>query len=144
MNVTLSNVASNPDLRVMPLSLDNVLQAVVFRFGTILEDGIPFVCHHDSCAAMNTVSLHLYQWIMTKYLHLVKSFEQFDNPNPFWSITLDFVVSVSEAEKTTGKLTAAVTYETRYVDNKGKKLTLSFGLGASIRVNAIIGLPTFR
>ena len=37
-----------------------------------------------------------------------------------------------------------MTYRTRYVDKVGKNLTLSFGLGASIRVNAIIGLPTFR
>ena len=39
---------------------------------------------------------------------------------------------------------AVVKYKTRYVDKDNKPLTLSFGLGAAIRVNAIIGLPTFE
>ena len=138
------NVGSAPNLRAMPLSLDNCLPAAVIRFGTSSENEIPFACHLDSCAAMNTGSLHLHQWIMTKYPHLVEKYEQFDDANPFRPITLDCAVPQSEAEKTTGKLTAVVTYRTRYVDKVGKNLTLSFGLGASIRVNAIIGLPTFR
>ena len=138
MNDTLLDVASTPDLRAMPLLLDNGFPAAVLRFGATSEDEILFACHLDSCAAMNTGSLHLHQWIMKKYPHLVESFEQFNDHPPFRPITLDCAVPVSEAQKTTWKLTAVVTYKTRYVDNKGKKLTLSFGLGASIRVNAII------
>ena len=47
-------------------------------------------------------------------------------------------------KKTTGKLTAVATYKTRYVDRNSNKLILSFRVGALIRVNAIIRLPTFH
>ena len=140
----LLNVASANVTRPMPLALDNGLPAAVLRFGTLSEDEIPFSCHLDSCAAMNTGSLHLHQWVCTQHPHLVENYEQFDDADAFRPITLDCAVPQSEAEKTTGKLTAVITYKTRYRDNEGKKLTLSFGLGASIRVNAIIGLPTLR
>ena len=48
------------------------------------------------------------------------------------------------ADKEASKLTAIVTYKTRYTYVNGKMITISFGLGGSISVNAIIGLPTFR
>ena len=121
MNSTLLNVDLNPDLRAMLLSLDNGLPAAVLRLRTTSKDKIPFAFCLDSCAAMHTGSLHLHQWITTKYPHLVKSFEQLDDPNPFRPITLDCAVPVSDVEKTAGKLTAVVTYKTQYVDNKGKK-----------------------
>ena len=141
---SLMNVASSTQLRAMPLSLDNVLPAAVFRFGTNSSNEIPFSCHLDSCAAMNTGSLYLHQWIITEYPHIVEKYEQYDDAQPFQPITLDCALPASEAEKTTGKLTAVVTYKTRYVDKEGRSLTLSFGLGESIQVNAIIGLPTFK
>ena len=141
---SLLNIASADGIRPMPLALDNGLPAAVLRFGTSSEDEIPFSCHLDSCAAMNTGSLHLHQWVCTQHPHLVANYEQFDDKKPFRPITLDCAVPQSEAEKTTGKLTAVITYKTRYRDNEGQQLTLSFGLGAAIRVNAIIGLPTLR
>ena len=144
LNGTLLNVGATSDLRPMPLALDNGLPAAVLRFGTSVEDEIPFSCHLDSCAAMNTGNLHLHQWIITQHPHLVESYEQYDDEHPFRPITLDCAVPQSEAEKTTGKLTAVVKYKTRYVDKDNNPLTLSFGLGAAIRVNAIIGLPTFK
>ena len=42
------------------------------------------------------------------------------------------------------RLTAVVTYKTMYKDNDWNNLTLSFGLGAAVKVNTIIGLPTFK
>ena len=42
------------------------------------------------------------------------------------------------------QLIAVVTYKTRYTDNYGKPITLSFGLGKVIKVNAILVLPTFK
>ena len=128
----------------MPLALDNGLPAAVLRFGTSVENEIPFSCHLDSYTAMNTGSLYLHQWIMTRHPHLVEKYEQFDDAHPFRSIMLDCIVPQSKAEKTTGKLTTVVTYKTWYVDNDGNILTLSFGLGVSIIVNAIVGLPIFR
>ena len=141
---SLLNVASDDVVRPMPLALDNGLPSAVLRFGTSSEDEVQFSCHLDSCAAMNTGSLHLHQWVCTQHPHLVDNYEQFDDMNPFRPITLDCAVPQTESEKTTGKLTAVITYKTRYRDDKGKTLTLSFGLGASIQVNAIIGLPTLR
>lgn len=99
LNGTLLNVGSSPNLRAMPLSLDNGLSAAVLRFGTSSEDEIPFSCHLDSCAAMNAGSLHLHQWIMMKYAHLVEKYEQFDDENPFRPITFNYAVPQSEAEK---------------------------------------------
>ena len=129
---SLLNVASAHNLRAMHLALDNGLPAAVLCFGTLVDDEIPFSCHLDSCAAISTVSFHLYQWIITQHPHLVNNYEQFDNINPFGPITLDCAVPQSEAKKTTGKLTAVVTYKTRYMDNKRNGLKLSFGLGVAI------------
>ena len=42
-----------------------------------------------------------------------------------------------------GKLTAIVRYWMRY-DQGNKKSVLSFGLGADVAVNSLIGLPTLR
>ena len=128
----------------MPLCLDNALPEAVFRFVTDSCNKVPFSCHLDSCSAMNTGNLRLHQWIITEYPHIVEKYEQYDDAQPFWPITLDCALPASEAEKTTSKLTAVVTYKTRYVDKQGKNLTLSFGLGESIQVNAIIGLPTIK
>ena len=61
----------------MPLSLDNCLPAAVLRFGSDAEDEVAFPCHLDSCAAMNTGSLTLHQWIITTYPAIVDSYEQF-------------------------------------------------------------------
>ena len=49
-----------------------------------------------------------------------------------------------KAEKDSGKLTVVVTYKTRYHTSNGEKITLSFGLGEAIKVNTMLGLPTFR
>ena len=57
---------------------------------------------------------------------------------------MDCAVPSSLADKESSKSTAIVTYKTRYTDVNGKMITISFGLGDSISVNAIIGLPTFR
>ena len=42
------------------------------------------------------------------------------------------------------QLIVVVTYKTRFTENDGKPITLSFGLGKAIKVNAIIGLLTFK
>jgi hypothetical protein len=57
---------------------------------------------------------------------------------------LDTAVPISAADRELSNLSAVVTYKTRYHDKNDKPLTLSFGLGDSITVNAIIGLPTFH
>ena len=128
----------------MPLSLDNALPAALFRFGNSSDDEIPFPCHLDSCAAINTGSLILHQWIISQYPEIVASYEQFDDSNPFIPISLDCVIPSQQAEKQASKLTAVVTYKTCCQDKEGNKITLSFGFGLVIKVNDIVDLPTFR
>ena len=128
----------------MPLSLDNDLPAAVFSFGTSIDNEVEFSCHMDSCAAMNTANLLLHQWIMTTYPDIVDSYEHFNDDNPFQPIELDCAVPNSDSKQNRNKLTAVVTYKTRYCNLDGKPMNISFGLGESISVNAIIGLPTLK
>ena len=126
----------------MPLSLDNVLPAAVIRFESSDENEVVFSCHLDSYTAINTAKSLLRMWIMTTYSDIVLSYKQFDDE--FEPIQLDCDVPSLLADKEASKLTDIVTYMTRYTDSNGKMITVSFGLGDSISVNAIIGLPTFR
>ena len=64
LNGTRLNVGSAPNIRSIPLALDNGLPGAVLRFGIYSENETPFTCHLDSYAAMNTGSLHLHQWII--------------------------------------------------------------------------------
>ena len=57
---TLLKTLIKPVLRNMPLSLDNNLPEAVLRFGSTTDDEIPFSCHLDSCAGMNTGNLLLH------------------------------------------------------------------------------------
>ena len=128
----------------MQLALDNCLPAAILRFGSTSHNEVTFTCHLDSCAAMNTTNLKLHQWIVTTYPTIVASFEQFDNANPFHPIGLNCAVPSANANAITNKLTAVVIYKTWYTDIDNKPVTLSFGLGKAITVNAIIGFPTFK
>ena len=71
------------NVRQMSLSLDNFLLVAVFRFGSTSVDELTFPCRLDSCAAMNTGSLNLHQWIITTYPAIVAFYEQFDNASSF-------------------------------------------------------------
>ena len=93
---------------------------------------------------MNTANELLHMWIMTTYPEIVLKYERYDDVVAFQPITLDCAIPTSNAEKDKGKLSSVVTYKTRYHKEDGTMMTLSFGLGEDILVNAIIGLPTFR
>ena len=47
----------------------------------------------------------------------------------------------SAKEFESGKITATVTYNTRYIHSNGEPVCITFSLGATVSVNAIIGLP---
>lgn len=128
----------------MPLSVDNGLPSTVLRFGSSDENEISFAVHCDSCAAMNTANELLHVWIMTTYLEIVQKYERYDDVAAFQPIILDCAIPTSDAEKSKGKLSSVFTYKTRYNKKDGIMMTLSFGLGEDILVNAIIILPTFR
>ena len=93
---------------------------------------------------MNTGSLLLHMWIITTYPDIVLSYEQYNDANSFQPITLDCAIPASEVEKESGKLSAVITYKTRYCDKDGKIIPTPFGLGELITVNATINLPTFK
>ena len=71
-----------PVLNPMSPFLDNGLPAVIYRFGKSDDQEVPFSCHLESCAAMNTYSLLLHVWIITSYPEIVHSYEQYDDDTP--------------------------------------------------------------
>lgn len=134
-------------IRPMPLKIDNGLPGVVLRVGKKDGKEVSFLCHVDTCAAMNTGNLRLHQYIITRNPELVQEYIQHDDAEPFEPIKL--LCAVEDKPDTTsttdtGRLTAVVRYKTPYTTTEGKPVLLSFGLGADVAVRTIIGLPTLR
>ena len=76
--------------------------------------------------------------------HLVAEYIQYDNSVPFQPLQLSYAVTdVEQRESMHEKLTDLVQYYLRY-QLKGRPVVISFGLGANVAVNSIIGLPTLR
>ena len=126
----------------MPLTVDNKLPGCLLRFGKTAEEEVSFICHVDTCAAMSTGNLGLHQWLITKYPALVAEYIQYDDASPFEPIRLAVALKdLDGCEITKNKLTAIVRYWTPYLDTDGNRLVISFGLGESIAVNSIVGLP---
>ena len=48
----------------------------------------------------------------------------------------------SSKEFESGKITDTVTYKTCYTHSNGEPVRTTFSLGATVSINAIIGLPT--
>ena len=81
---------------------------------------------------------------MTAHPHLVAEYIQYDDTTPFQPIQLACAVrDLEKVESMHGKLTEIVRYWLRYQVND-KYTILSFGLGADVAVNSIVGLPTLR
>ena len=110
---SLLNVTSTPAVRLMPLSLNNGLPASVLRFGSTDDDKVDFPYHIDSYAAMNTANILLHWWVITTYLDIMHSYEQFDDSFPFNPLELDYVVPNTASNLVYNKLTAVVTYKIR-------------------------------
>ena len=67
-----------------------------------------------------------------------------DNNRQFEPLQLHCAVEyLSKTEFLHGKLTAIVWYWMRYKQN-GKRIILYFGLGYSVSVNSIVGIPTIK
>ena len=93
---------------------------------------------------MNTGSLILHQWIVTQYPEIVHSYEQFNNAQPLAPISLACAIPSSEPEKESSNLTAVVAYKIRYTNNDKQIWPFHLALGQAVKVNSIIGLPTFK
>ena len=129
----------------MPLTVDNKLPGCELRFGRSADDEVSFICHIDTCAAMSTGNLLLHQWIMSKYPSIVAEYIQYDDAEPFEPIKLAVALqNLDGCDSMKSKLTAIVRYWTPYMDQNNKRQVISFGLGESISVNSIIGLPQLR
>ena len=73
------NILVNDTLSIsppIPLDVDNGLPGIELWFGTSSENEVGYMCHMDTCAAMNTGNLMVCQWIMTIHPHLVAEFIQ--------------------------------------------------------------------
>ena len=104
-----------------------------------------FNVHLDSCAGLNIGNLDVHKWVITMYSYIVKNYIQFDDKDKFEPLGLNCDVNdVKDVENNVGKLTAIVTYYTRYMSVNKLPIFLSFGLGNEVAVNAIIGKATLK
>lgn len=125
----------------MPIKVNNDLPAAVFRFGASDKEETALTFNLDTCAGMNTGNLLVHQWIATSQPDLVLDYKECTDPEGFQHLLLEGVASEAYQGGDCGKLTAIITYKTRYPAPADK---ISFGLGKSIGVNGIIGLPTLK
>ena len=143
--IFISKLAQSKALRQMPLDLDNGLPGILVRVGLEQDSDMCFMCHVDSCAAMNTGNLLLHQYLITQHPHLVAEYIQYDDSHPFEPIQLQCAVDDNATDLADqNKLTAIVRYHTPYTDAEGKPVLLSFGLGAHVAVRSILGKPTLK
>lgn len=133
-------------VRQMPLDIDNGLPGIEVNFGSIV-----FLCHANSCAAMNTGNKLLHQWIISTYPEIVVAYEEFNDPNPFEPLGLQCAVSKEFMCDDTDPslaladcLTAVVTYRTSYVWPDGSPVTVTIGLGDNVAVKVIFGKPLLK
>ena len=112
-NILVSDTA--PIAPPMTLDVDNFLPDIELWFGTSPFNEVRFICHMDTCAAMNTGYLLVHKWLMTKHPHLVAEYIQFDNSCPFEPLQLHCaVVDLERAEFMYCKLTDIVIYWLSY------------------------------
>lgn len=127
----------------MFIDIDNGLPAISMRFGNTDEGEVNFKVSIDSCAGLNIGNLKVHQWVATTYPQIIKDWVEFDDREKFEPLALNCALKdLKNTESNVGKLTALVTYLTRYTSIDNDPITLSFGLGNEIAVNAIVGKPT--
>ena len=135
-----------PTTRPMPLDLDNGLPGITMKFGKDRNaPGASFLCHLDTCAGMSTGRLDVHKCIATRFPSIVAEWIEYTDDNPFDPIKLDCAVEdLGTNAEGYGHLTHIVRYYTPYTYEDGSRVILSFGLGKSVSVNAIIDLTDIR
>ena len=132
-------------IRPMPIDIDNGLPALSMRFGSTNENEVNFKVIIDSCAGLNIGNLRVHQWVATTYPHIVKEWVEFDDKEQFEPLALNCALKdLENTESNVGKLTVLVTYLTKYTSTDNQPVTISFGLGNEVAVNAIGGKPTLK
>ena len=123
--ISSMNIMVNDTLSIsppMPLDVDNGFPGIEVCFGISSENEFGYMCHIDTCAAMNTGDLLVHQWLMTIHPHFVTEFIHYDDRKPFEPLQLHCAVEdLVKTESLHGKLTAIVRYWLRY-EYSGKKL----------------------
>ena len=79
-------VLVNPTTYYIPSLLPDVfngLPGIKLWFGATETDEIYFVCHLDSCAAMNTSNLLVQKWLMSRHPYSVAGHIHYDETSPF-------------------------------------------------------------
>ena len=143
VSAVLLEINRTASIRAMPLAVINGLPAAEFRLGDSNKTEVPCRFHLDSCSSMNTGNRLVRQWLMTKYPDTDHRYEQFDNSNLFEPIISEGELNVDSAKEfEADKLTATMTYNTCYNNSNGEPFCITFGHGATVSVNAIIGIPT--
>ena len=131
-----------PNRSAMPLSVSDGLPAVEFHIGGCDAHKVPCRFHLDICASMNTGNCLFNKCLVTKYPDSVDSYEQFDYANAFREIVLVGNLDTGDTKDfESGKLTAVVTFKTRYEKVDETPVKVSFGLGSSVDVNSFFGPP---
>ena len=86
-----------------------------------------FLCHMNTCAAMNIGNLGVHQWLVSTHPHLVTEYIQFNDLDPFEPLRLHCAVAdLNRTEIMHGKLTAIVCYWLRY-KNDGSNVIYHLG-----------------
>jgi hypothetical protein len=134
----------HPALPLMPIAIDNGLPHITFSLGSdpaLLDLTLRGLM--DTCGALNTGYLLFHLWLMSERPDLVAEFILFDDSNPFEPIKFGGAIrDPSDFDAADhGNLTAVIRYYTLYTNVSGSPITLSFGLGSDVTVNAIFGLP---
>ena len=99
----------------MPLEVDNGLPGINLWFVTQADHEVDFICHMDTCTAMNKGNLLAHKWVMTRHPQLVAEYIQFDDIWPFEPLQVYCAVeNLVKTESLHGKLTAIVRYYLQY------------------------------
>ena len=124
VNAACYNTGTGNRARPMPINIDNGLPAISMRFGDTDDGEVAFRVSIDSCAGLNIGNLKVHQWVATTYPHIVKSWVEFDDKDQFEPLALNYALKdLDNKDKTTGKLTALVTYLTRYTSVDKQPIT---------------------
>ena len=108
-NILVSNTPSM--VPPIPLDVNDGLPGIDLWFGNNEQDEVGFICHMDTCAAINTGNLTVHQWLMMSYPHLVAEYITFDDHWPFKPLQLHCAVDdLVQTESMHRKLTAIFNY----------------------------------
>ena len=146
INAACLNTCIGSRARPMQIDIDNGPSALTMRFRNTDDEEVNFKVSIDFFAGLNIGNLTIHQWVATTYPHIVKEWIEFDDKDQFESLALSCAPKdLENTESNAGKLTALVTYLTRYTTAVDKKpVTISFGLSNEVAVNAIVGKPTLK